>query len=702
MRPIRTLPIRTLPIRTLPIRTLPIRTLPIRTLPIRTLPIRTLLVANRGEIACRVIRTAREMGIRTVAVYSDPDRDAPHVAAADVAVALGGSTTTESYLDQAKVLAAAQRTRADAIHPGYGFLSENAGFAEACAEAGIVFVGPSPEAMREMGLKHRAKEIARQAGVPVLPDAMVATDDPDAWAALADGVGYPLLVKATAGGGGKGMRLVEGPAGLRDAVDGARREGRSSFGDDRVFLERYLRAPRHVEIQVFGDSHGNVLHLLERECSVQRRHQKVIEEAPSPAVTPTLRARMGETAVALAKTLGYVGAGTIEFLLEGEGDDAEFFFLEMNTRLQVEHPVTEAVTGLDLVRLQLLAAMGEPLPVTQADVIPEGWAIEARLYAEDPTAGFVPTFGRLWRYVQYGHAEVPGVRYDEGVATGGEVSTFYDPMLTKVIAHAPTRAEAAYRLARALAGMQLHGPGTNRDFLVRLLAEPDFLAGATRTDFIDLHPQLLVEETPVDTTVAHLAAAVATTGRRRRGEAPVARFAPGGWRLFPGPGQRATWQRTGADPIAVEYDLTDAGLRLVVDGTAYDVGLRDVTEDAARVEVDGIEWHCRVHHTPDGTVWVNDPDRQTSWHELPRLPEPEAAEGARGPVSDVPGTVVAVLVEPGQTVAEGDPLVVLEAMKMEHRIIAPRDGAVEDIRVSVGQFVDAHELLVTLAEEAAS
>jgi 3-methylcrotonyl-CoA carboxylase alpha subunit len=658
--------------------------------------IRTLLVANRGEIACRIIRSAREMGMRTVAVHSDPDATAPHVAMADRAVALGGSTATESYLHGGKILDAARRSGADAVHPGYGFLSENADFALACAGAGIVFVGPTPEAIREMGLKHRAKEIARKAGVPVLADAVLDGDDPSRWAALGDEVGYPLLVKASAGGGGRGMRLVADPSALGEAVKGARREARSSFGDERVFLERWLPAPRHIEVQVLGDTHEHVVHLLERECSVQRRHQKVIEEAPSPVVTPALRERMGKTAVALAEALGYVGAGTVEFLVEGEGDGAEFFFLEMNTRLQVEHPVTEAVTGLDLVRLQLLVAMGEALPFSQADITPAGHAVEARLYAEDPAAGFAPTYGPLWRYA---HADVPGVRYDDGVVSGGEVSTFYDSMLAKVIAHAPTRAEAAQRLARALAGMHLHGPGTNRDFLVRVLGEPDFLAGETRTDFIDLHPHLLVESISPQTALAHLAAAVATTVRRHRSNAPVAGFAPAGWRLFPGPGQRVNWQRAGADPVAVEYSVSGSSLSLVLDQAPAQVAFRHLGPELVQVELDGVEWPCSVHHAPDGTVWVNDADQQTCWRELPRLPETESAETGLGPVSEVPGTVLAVLAEPGQQVAAGDTLVVLEAMKMEHRVTAPRDGVVEEVRVSVGDYVDAHQLLVVLADE---
>jgi len=644
--------------------------------------VRTLLVANRGEIACRVIRTAREMGIRTVAVFTGPDAGAPHVRAADVAVPLG---EPRAYLSVDALLEAARVSGADAVHPGYGFLSENAAFAAACAAAGLVFVGPSPEAMREMGLKHRAKELARKAGVPVLPDAVLESDDRASWASSAEDVGFPLLVKASAGGGGRGMRLVTSPSELAAAVESARREAASSFGDPLVFLERYLATPRHVEVQVFGDSFGNVIHLGERECSIQRRHQKVVEESPSPAVTPGLRAEMGATACALASSLGYVGAGTIEFLLDGEA----FYFLEMNTRLQVEHPVTEAVTGLDLVRLQLMVARGEALPVSSLTA-PTGHAIEVRLYAEDPASDFAPTFGPLWRYA---HAAVPGVRYDDGVATGSEVSTFYDPMLSKVVAHAGSRDEAAARLALALEGMHLHGPGTNRDFLVRVLRDPDFLAGATATDFVPGHSALLASPAA---PLAHLAAVVATSAFRRRDSSDVAAFAPSGWRLFPSAGQRVVLT-SGATAFEVEYSLGD-GLRLVVDGTSHELDIAGLTADRVRVTVDGLESGCDVHHAPDGTVWVNDGTSQSSWREEPRFPAPLSAAAARGPVSEVPGTVVAVHVAAGDTVAEGQLLLVLEAMKMEHRITAPRDGVVAAVRVGAGDFVDAHEVLVTMED----
>ncbi|MCP9487800.1 MAG: ATP-grasp domain-containing protein [Gaiellaceae bacterium MAG52_C11] len=656
-------------------------------------PIRTLLVANRGEIACRVIRTAREMGIRTVAVHSDPDAGALHVRAGDVAVALGGSTSGESYLDQAKILAAAERAGADAIHPGYGFLAENAAFAEACAAAGIVFVGPSPEAIRTMGLKDLAKARAREAGVPVLEDAEIAGDDRDEWLAAAEPVGYPLLVKATAGGGGRGMRLVTEAGELADAVEGARREAGGAFGNADVFLERYLQVPRHIEIQVFGDSHGNVVHLLERECSIQRRHQKVIEECPSPAVDPELRERMGETAVALARSLGYVGAGTVEYLLDDSGD---FFFLEMNTRLQVEHPVTEEVTGLDLVRLQLLVAQGEPLPFEQADVVASGHAIEARLYAESPAGGFSPTFGTMWRYE---HASVPRIRYEDGIDSGSEVTTFYDPLLAKVVAHAPGRVEAAGRLALALRGMRLHGPCTNRDFLAAVLDGADFLAGETRTDFVDAHPEL-VEPGSRTPLLFHLAAAVAVSAHRRRATAPVAGHAPPGWRLLPGsPGRRATWREGDGESLELEYRLAASRLTLALEGETHEVVLGELGADGARVRHDGIERRCEVAVGPDGSVWVNDSETQSVWRQQPRLPETDEAVVSGNPVASIPGTVVAVHVAVGDRVESGQTLVVLEAMKMEHGSVAAAAGVVEAIHVEVGQYVEAHAKLVTLSQD---
>jgi propionyl-CoA carboxylase alpha chain len=661
--------------------------------------ITTLLVANRGEIARRVFRTARLMGIRTVAVYSDADADSPHVREADVAIALGGSRSSDTYLAVDKVLEAARQSGADAVHPGYGFLSENADFAEACAAAGLLFVGPRPETIRDMGLKDRAKGIATAAGVPVLPDAAVIGDDPDAWRRAAAGVGYPLLVKATAGGGGKGMHVVTSDRELEAAVVTARRESGAAFGDSTVFLERFLAAPRHIEIQVFGDHHGGALHLLERECSIQRRHQKVLEEAPSPVLTPQMRARMGGTAVDLVRSLGYVGAGTVEFLLE-DGPDPDFYFLEMNTRLQVEHPTTEAITGFDLVRWQLDVAMGRPLETDQNHVVARGHAIEARLYAEDPARDFAPTPGRLNAFDLVGG---PGVRLEVGVAREGDVSPFYDPMLAKVISYAPTRDEAARLLAVELAGARIHGVTTNRDFLVRVLRDPDFLAGETRTDFIDNHPHLLAGDRPTSVELRHLAAAVAVGVARRQTDA-VLPWAPPGWRPLHGQESTATWELHEAPgkPIEVSYRMRPTGrgwtLSFGVRGERHDVALRDLTPAGCRILLEGIERSCTVTSYDDGSTWVADAEHQTGLRQLPRLPETMGAT-ARGPVASIPGTVIAVNVAAGDDVEAGHVMVVLEAMKMEHQLRAEAGGHVEEVLVTVGQFVDAEAPLVRMSAQ---
>ncbi len=671
--------------------------------------IRRVLIANRGEVAVRVIRTLRELGITSIAVFSAPDRASLHVLLADEAYPIGPGPARESYLNLERVLQTALDVKADAIHPGYGFFAESAPFARACEQAGVVFIGPRSDIIAALGDKLAARAAARKAGVPLVPGSEAPLETIAELRAAAKKLGLPLMLKAAAGGGGKGLRLVKSAADLVSAAQRARSEARSAFGDDRVYLEKALVQPRHVEIQVVADRHGNAVHLFERECSIQRRHQKVVEEAPSTAVTQELRDRMGAAAVGLAAALSYVGAGTVEYLLDETPDGggmlvdggAGFFFLEMNTRLQVEHPVTEEVTGYDLVRLQLEVAMGRPLGLRQDQIAPRGHAVEVRLYAEDPSRGFAPTFGLMHRY---DHDELPGVRYEDGVTAGAgsgiELSPFYDPMLAKVVAHATTRAEAAGRLRRALAGMRLHGPRTNRDFLVALLGEADFLAGRTRTDYVDHHPGLLAPALVTPAPV-HLAAAVAVSVHRRRTAAPVAGFAPPGWRLrtLRPAGQEAEWARVDGDhdPIPVRYRLAGTMLELTVDGHSHELRLRGLGADGVTVELDGVERHCSVHLAPDGTAWVNDRDTQTGWRELPRLPAADTDTAAGGPVSDVPGTVTAVLVAPGDRVGAGETLVVLEAMKMEHRAVAAADGVVEDVRVRVGQYVDAHEVLVTLA-----
>jgi acetyl-CoA carboxylase biotin carboxylase subunit len=464
--------------------------------------IKRLLIANRGEIALRVIRACREMSIEPVAVYSDADAGARHVRAADVAVRIGPAPAPDSYLNIDAIIDAARRTNAGAIHPGYGFLSENAAFARACASAGIIFVGPPPDAIERMGSKIAARALMERAGVPVVPG-RTPTDQSDAGiAAAADAVGFPVLVKASAGGGGKGMRVAADRGSLAEAVPAARREARAAFGDGTLYVERLVQRPRHIEMQVFGDAAGNFVHLFERECSIQRRHQKVVEESPSPALTDGLRHRMGEAAIAAARTAGYQNAGTLEFLVDGSGDEARFYFLEMNTRLQVEHGVTEAVTGVDLVRAQLLIAMGERLPWQQKDLTQRGHAIECRVYAEDPSSGFLPQAGTLRLYRE---PSAPGIRIDSGVEEGAEVPVQYDPMLAKVIANGESRAMAASRARAALRLFPILGVRTNLPFLIKVLEHSSFVSGNVHTGFVEEHLDRLLDTPETDNVVAAVA-----------------------------------------------------------------------------------------------------------------------------------------------------------------------------------------------------
>ena len=656
-----------------------------------------LLVANRGEIARRVQRTAREMGITTIAVYSDPDAAMAFVREADVAIALGGSAVADTYLDISKVIDAAARSGADAVHPGYGFLSENADFARACGEAGLTFIGPSPEAIEQMGAKVAAKKIAESAGVPTLPYREVpGAGDSDI---NAGELGLPVLVKAVAGGGGRGMRIVEDAAELATASESASREALSAFGDGTVFLERYLPNPRHVEIQILADTHGNVVHLGERECSIQRNHQKIIEEAPSPAVDDELRAAMGAAAVALAEAIGYTGAGTVEFVLDTSGHGDDFYFLEMNTRLQVEHPVTEAVTGRDLVRAQIAIAQGEPLGFGQGDVGIDGHAIEARLYAEDPAQGWMPGFGPLHDFSLPASA-TSGIRLDSGFGAGDEISTFYDPMLAKVITHAPSRGEAAARLARGLREFRIHGPVTNRDYLAAVLEDPDFLAGATTTGFCEAHPDLLTAGPDPVIVVVHALAATLVAAHRRRCAAPVLGFAPSGWRNVPSKAQRSELCR-GDDVFEIDYDLDGRFCRATVNGGEHHCRVVECGTGSIELEVDGVTHACAVNLVSGAgtdTYFVNTPLAQSRFDEVPRFAGHESAAAAGGPTAPVPGTVVSVEVAAGDRVGNGDTLVVLEAMKMEHRICAAADAVVADVLVAAGDNVDAHQLLVELEQ----
>ena len=622
-----------------------------------------LLVANRGEIARRIFRTARQMGLVTVAVYSDADVQAPHVREADQAVRLGPAAARESYLNVAAVLEAARTSGADAIHPGYGFLSENADFAEAVIAAGLTWVGPRPSAIRAMGLKDAAKALMIQAGVPVTPGYHGENQEPAHLAAQAEQIGYPILIKAVAGGGGKGMRKVERVADFAEALGAARREAAAAFGDDRVLLETYVARPRHIEVQVFGDAHGQVVHLFERDCSLQRRHQKVIEEAPAPGMSAEVREAVCAAAVRAAQAVNYVGAGTVEFIADAsEGLRADrIWFMEMNTRLQVEHPVTEAVTGQDLVEWQLRVAAGEPLPLTQDQITLNGWAMEARLYAENPAAGFLPSIGELEHFV------LPdSVRVDTGVEAGGEVSPHYDPMIAKLIAHGPTRQAAARALQKACGEVQVWPVRTNAGFLARCLGEPDFLRGEVDTAFIAERQDALA--TAPDPSPAVLSAAV----QGLLSQAPTTAADPGG------PWSALTGFRLNA--------ASQASLRLYRDGVAIDAPMEagplsaDVLLDAA------------------GAIIVFEAGEAFAFSD--QAPAAVAGEGPAGDgavISPMPGKVVAVAVAQGDKVVRGQTLVTLEAMKMEHALTAAFDGVVEMVSVSVGAQVSEGVVLARLA-----
>ena len=649
-----------------------------------------ILVANRGEIARRVFRTCRDMGIATVAVYSDADADAPFVLEADEAVPLGGSLPADSYLRADLVVAAAVLVGADAVHPGYGFLSENADFARRCESAGITFIGPGVKAIELMGSKLTARELMQDAGVPVLPGRDLTGVSDEAVAAVADEVGWPVLVKASFGGGGRGMRVVREPAELLDAVASARREAGAAFGDETVFLEHYVDRPRHVEIQIFGDQQGTIVHLNERECSIQRRHQKIVEESPSPAVDADLRATMGAAAVEAGRVLGYLGAGTVEFLLAPDG---RFFFLEVNTRLQVEHPVTELVTGLDLVRLQIDVAAGKPLPPAALEPTLTGHAIEVRLYAEDPAHDFLPSAGTL---AEFSVPLDPGVRLDSGVVSGDVVSTSYDPMLAKVIAHGATREEATARLARALRRTRVHGVTTNRALLVGILEHEDFAAGRIDTHFFERIPTrtLIGTEASGMAPVAALAAALADQAHLRSTARVVASI-PTGFRNNPSQHQTRAYLLDGEE-IHVGYRLGRV-CAYAVDGRPLAVTVLHVSPSAVDLVADGVRRRFEVMATPAAT-YVSWASGSVELRPVPRFPDPRDEVEAGSLLAPMPGTVVRVPVSAGDHVVAGQTVMVVEAMKMEHAVTASADAVVVDVPVVVGQAVDAGQVLVVLEE----
>ena len=650
-----------------------------------------ILIANRGEIACRVMRTARDMGYRTVAVYSDADADALHVREADEAVWIGPPPVSESYLNVPAIIDAAKRVGADAVHPGYGFLSENDGFAAACQDAGLVFIGPTPDAIRAMGNKAAAKRLMIEAGVPCVPGYQGADQSDATLATEAQRIGCPIMVKAAAGGGGRGMRLVTRLEDFADAVSTARSEAQNAFGSGELILEKAVVDARHVEVQVFGDSHGHVIHLGERDCSAQRRHQKVIEEAPSPAVSPALREKMGAAAVAAAKAISYRGAGTVEFLL---GADGEFYFLEMNTRLQVEHPVTEEITGLDLVEWQLRVAAGEPLPLKQDDVRLDGHAIEVRLYAESPEKNFLPQSGTVF---EWRPAEGKGVRVDHGIRSGQEISPFYDPMIAKVIARGRTRDEARRRLVRALQESVLFGLPNNKAFLVALLNHPVFAKGETTTGFIPTHfaadSAAMAEGAPSARLLA-LAAALLYE-RSARQLAPLV----------------SSWDSSGvfAKPLKLAVgdmetpvSLTARGASsytVAVGGETIDLDIVSRDSDRVRFAIGGVQTSgvcafdgATLHIEAGGEQLTT---RETS-HEIKSSAE---RDGGARLVAPMNGRIVSVLAQAGEAVKKGQRIVILEAMKMQHEIVAGRDGVLETVSVKEGDQVATRHVLATLEAE---
>jgi propionyl-CoA carboxylase alpha chain len=651
--------------------------------------INCLLVANRGEIARRIFRTCADLGISTVAVYSDADADLPHAAAATAAVRLPGAAPAETYLRGDLIIAAARAGGADAIHPGYGFLAESAGFARSVIDAGLTWIGPPVAAIEDMGSKIEAKKRMAGVGVPVLPEL-----DPDT-VAESD---LPLLVKASAGGGGRGMRVVRTPAELAPAVAAARREAQSAFGDPTVFCEPLLSGGRHIEVQILADRHGTVWTLGERECSIQRRHQKILEEAPSPAVDPPLRTRLYEAAAGAARAIGYEGAGTVEFLLAPGGDPAgRFFFLEVNTRLQVEHPVTECVYGVDLVRLQIEIAEGARLP--EAPPEPRGHAIEARLYAEDPAQDWRPASGLLHTFevpdvdAEFRVPDLPGLRLDSGVASGCAVGVHYDSMLAKLIAWAPTRSAAARRLAAALRRARIHGVAANRDLLVRVLTDPRFLAGETDTGYLTRHRDRVTEPLAGDAAVrlSALAAALADAAANRAG-ATVLGDIPSGWRNVPSQPQRKTYAGPAGD-VEVAYRFSRDGLR--AEGHP-DVRLIDTAGPGGiTLEIGGVRRVFQVATAGDA-VFVDSGLGSVTLRALPRFTDPDSQVAPGSLLAPMPGTVIRVMAEPGAAVTQGQPLVVIEAMKMEHRIAAPASGVLADLNVRAGQQVESGAVLAVI------
>ena len=648
------------------------------------------LIANRGEIAVRIMQTCHEMGITTVAVFSEADRNALFVQEADEAIAIGGLQATESYLDQNKIIEAAIRSGAEAIHPGYGFLAENASFAKRCDKEGIIFIGPNAKAIEAMGDKKRAKEIMEKHGVPVVPGYDGKDQSLENLTEQAKKVGFPLLLKATAGGGGKGMRIVREAKSLKKEIEGAKREAKAAFGDDTLIIEKYFKKARHIEFQIFGDRHGHALHLFERECSIQRRYQKIIEESPSPVLDDQLRTEMADAAVKAAKAINYDNAGTVEFILD---EKKNFYFLEVNTRLQVEHPVTEMITDLDLVRLQIECASGLPFPFSQDDITSEGHAVECRLYAEDPGNNFLPVTGNILHFIADDSAIT---RFDTGVESGAKIDIHYDPMIAKVITYGETRQEAIQKMIRTLSRTVLLGLTTNKDFLCRILRQEKFILGDFDTQFLERHPELAAKPTPKPEQKHQLAiAATLYNWGQREENRKVIKEIPSGWRNnFYQP--QFDQYSFGEEELVAQYSYCKGDFQFQFGDQQYSVKLIEVSDPFVVVEIDGYQKIFALAAQGDNLHIHDDNHGTFTLKLLPRFPEKEVEKTPGSYNAPMPGEVVKVLVKTGDKVKSGDGLVVLSSMKMENTIEAFEDGVVEEVFVEEKGFVEADSPLVKI------
>lgn len=654
-------------------------------------PIQCVLIANRAEISSRIIRTCRKMGIKTVAVYSEADRNAPFVAQADQAVYIGGSNPVDSYLDQDKIIEAAKKTGADAIHPGYGFLSENAGFARKCQEEGLVFIGPNPQAIEAMGSKANAKKLMADNGIPVVPGYQGEDQSVEAFMKASKRIGFPVLLKATAGGGGKGMRVVLSEKELAAAIDGAKREAKNAFGDDSMILEKYIASGRHIEFQILGDQHGNAFHILERECTIQRRYQKIIEESPSPVLDEAFRQKMGAAAVKAARALQYDNAGTVEFIFDEK--TKAFYFLEVNTRLQVEHPVTEEITGLDLVQLQIEVAQGLPLLLKQEEIGANGYAIECRLYAEDPRNHFLPVTGQILRFDV---PEVDGLRVESAIEAGSEISIYYDPMIAKLIQWGKSRQEALRKMQYTLRQMACLGITTNQALLLHILENPDFQGGNYDTHFIDKHLDLSTFVS-VDTSIPAIAACLYSWHQREQSRV-LLRSIPSGWRNSFYDYQKEIFIYEGEE-LTLKYRYQNESFQFVIENTKWTVQLLSCENNRLSLEIDGLLYHFSIAQKGLNYYVHNEQFGPVQFQQKERFPEPKLDLDPGAYLATMPSQVIKVLVEKGQQVAAGDSLIVLSSMKMESTIHAAKNGIVEEIYAMEGENVKAGFLLLKLSEE---